>query len=679
MIEAQRIACRNDAWVVMTFAAKSAGLITAATGDMAIGQSQVIDLAYYPFREGVEFWPDVRVAADIRPSPPPLPPGIVFKMNGRTAYYKVSGFTFNWTVAFDKLGEPSGRPALPGFPEDIPLNVLPYCNWDQTIQAPGVLTCAPKSQEDVASVCNWAKANSFQVRPRGVMHNWSPFTLPPNPTANAKVMLVDLTKSLWHSTFLPASDGMPNRVKVETGKTMLELMEYLESVEGGSGPAPGYSFPHIPAPGNLTVGGVLAIDAHGTAVPTPPKDAFAASYGSMSNQILEFVAVVTDPDSPASGTYFTRTFKRGENDAKALLTHVGRAFLVEATLEVVDNYNLRCQSFTDIPWQTLFAPPAGPESGKRFADFLSRDGRVEIIWFAFSENPWVHVWSVEPAQPVGALKVDKPYNYPFADNVPEALQKFIRLILEGIPSVTPDLGRASALVTANGLDGKNILGFPDKSYQPPSRDIWGSSKNSLIYIQDTTLKVTANGYAIQMKKADVQQAVSDFAFQFDAMLKAYSAPGREQYPINSPLEIRVTSLDDPSQVGGGNAESPVISALSQDALAEQKGWDVALWLDILTIPGTPHSSEFYTELENWILQRFSGDAGRTMPEWSKGWGYTAEGGPWTSAGFFEHIRQAFTDGRTDKNNWKYEVDTLKGYDQSNLFSNPLLDQLFKTP
>ena len=77
----------------------------------------------------------------------------------------------------------------------------------------------------------------------------------------------------------------------------------------------------------------------------------------MSNQILEFTAVVTDPNSATPGQYSLRTFTRGESDAKAFLTHLGRALLVEATLQVIPNYNLRCQSFTNFPYSTVFAKP----------------------------------------------------------------------------------------------------------------------------------------------------------------------------------------------------------------------------------------------------------------------------------------------------------------------------------
>ncbi|MGH6813915.1 MAG: cholesterol oxidase substrate-binding domain-containing protein, partial [Methylocella sp.] len=529
---------------------------------------------------------------------------------------------------------------------------------------------------DVVTVCNWAKDNGFQVRPRGVMHGWSPLTVPTKSDARAKIILVDLTKALWHASFLSPSDGLPSRVKVQMGKTMLDLLKYLEGQAGGRGSAPGYSFPHTPAPGNLTVGGVLAIDAHGTAIPTPPNDNFQASYGSMSNQILEFTAVVTDPNSATPGQYGLRTFKRGESDAKAFLAHVGRALLVEATLQVIPNYNLRCQSFTNFSDSTVFAKPtsAMPIPKDSFGDYLNRCGRVEVIWFRTGTNPWLHVWNVAPSKPDGSTEVHTPYNYPFADHVPEILQSVIRRMLDWDPSLTRWFGETAADVTAKGLDGKNILGQP---VYPPSRDIWGPSKNTLLYIQDTTLLCAANGYALQMKKADVQQAVVDFTTEFTSLLAKYEKQGK--YPVNSAVEIRVTSLDDPAHVAIGSgikAESPVVSALCYDDVAKQKGWDVALWVDVLTIPGTNFATEFYAELEAWILATFNGTAARparTLPEWSKGWGYKAGQGAWSDTLFFDHIRQAFTG-----NSWKFEVDTLKKYDKFNLFTNPLLSQLFTT-
>jgi hypothetical protein len=674
MVEAQRISCNNKAALTISFVAKADGYITPATSAFYAGQEEVINLANYPFPEGNEFWPVVSIGVGDTKRPSQ---SITFKMNARTAFYDVTGLLGFWDVAFSRLGDPS-PPLVPGFPANVPLNVLPYTNWDGQISWPGVITCAPQSSADVVTVCNWAEDNGYQVRPRGVMHGWSPLTVATKPDPKAKIILVDLTKALWHASFLAPSDGLPSRVKVQTGKTMLDLLKYLEGQAGGGGSAPGYAFPHVPAPGNLTVGGVLAIDAHGTGVPTEPNDHFQASYGSVSNQILEFTAVVTDPNSATPDQYSLRTFKRGESDAKAFLTHVGRALLVEATLQVIPNYNLRCQSFTNFSDTTVFAKPTSAAAIPKdsFADYLNRCGRVEVIWFRTGTNPWLHVWSVAPSKPDGSTEVHTPYNYPFADYVPEILQNFLKLILNCVPGQilpcpTPLFGETAALVTANGLDGNNAIGQP--AY-PPSRDIWGPSKNTLLYIQDTTLQVTANGYAIQMKKTDVQQAVSDFTSKFTSLLASYEKQGK--FPVNSAVEIRVTSLDDPAQVAIGSGikvESPVISALTYDDLAKKNTWDVALWIDVLTLPGTNFSNAFYADLEAWVLDTFKGNAARSMPEWSKGWGYAAGQGAWTNPKFFKHIREAFTE-----NNWKFEVDTLKKYDRSNLFTNPLLEQLFTT-
>jgi hypothetical protein len=203
----------------------------------------------------------------------------------------------------------------------------------------------------------------------------------------------------------------------------------------------------------------------------------------------------------------------------------------------------------------------------------------------------------------------------------------------------------------------------------------------LLYVKDTTLRVTANGYAVQLRKEDVQQAVHDFTTQYVTMVDSYA--WKLKFPINSPLEIRVTSLDDPALVGvpaGTTAESPTISALRYDDVAKNNKWDVALWLDVLTLPGTHSSNTFYAELEQWILNRFSRDKGRVMVEWSKGWAYTPDGeenaGAWTNADVMNTLRENFKTGTSGDDDWNYEVATLAKYDKSNLFTNSLLATLF---
>ena len=85
---------------------------------------------------------------------------------------------------------------------------------------------------------------------------------------------------------------------------------------------------------------------------------------------------------------------------------------------------------------------------------------------------------------------------------------------------------------------------------------------------------------------------------------------------------------------------------------KKNNWDVALWIDVLTIPGTNFSTEFYADLEAWVLRRSKKTPHdpRAHAQWSKGWGYMAGQGAWSNPQFFDHIRQAFTE-----NNWKFEV------------------------
>ncbi len=555
-----------------------------------------------------------------------------------------------------------------GFPPNIPVSQETFENWAQMITVPSVWTCVPASAADVVAVCNWAAQAGFTVRPRGIMHTWSPLTLTEG-ASTANVILVDMTQKLNNViTVNPAAGGQPAQVTVQAGCTMLDLMTALENAPGGKGVAPGFSFAHIPAPGNLTVGGVLAINGHGTAVPTPPVDDFDVPYGSMSNQILAFTAIVTLPGTSA---YVAHQFSRDDADAKAFLTHCGRAFLIDVTLQVTDNYHLRCQSFMTIPDATLFAQPVGGKSPPRsVGDYLDQSGRIEVIWFPNFDTsqpsfPWLKVWTVTPKKPQWSKLVTAPYNYPFSDNLPTFVTSVLRQIVSGAPSLTPTFCNLEASFTASQL------------YSSP--DLWGVSKNTLLYVKDSTLRVTANGYAVLMKRDQVQQAIADFAAQFSSMLIAYQ--NNSLWPINSPLEIRVTALDDPTKIitpSGKTPDSPVISSLSLDPVVQKNGWDVACWFDILTVipDGDPQQAfTFYTELEAWFYKHF-GAQFRVNVEWSKGWAYSKTGGAWSDPAALQTIRDTYTNGRPANDTWAWQVNTLNSYDRGNLFTNPFLATLF---
>ncbi|MFG2467134.1 cholesterol oxidase substrate-binding domain-containing protein [Streptomyces canus] len=525
---------------------------------------------------------------------------------------------------------------LPGFPAGVALHRSAYRNWVGEITADGLWACAPTGPDQVAEVVNWAWRHGWRVRARGSSHGWSPLTVTEGTASDAPVLLVDTASHLTGLSLDSAS-----AVRAGTGVTLEALLTYLE--------AHGLGVTAAPAPGDLTLGGALAVDAHGTAVPADGEQRLPGqTYGSLSNRILSLTAVVWDEDS---GAYVPREFSRAEADSAALLTHLGRAFVTEVVLRVGANSNLRCVSRVDIAAAELFAAPGG--GGRTFASFLEEAGRVEAIWFAYTEFPWLKVWSVAPTRPLTSRRVTSPYNYPFSDNVPTLVADLAgRMVSDAAWYLAPVLGNAQLDVATVGLTATL------------SADIWGPSKNTLLYIKPTTLRVTANGYAVLTSRDQVQRVVSEFTDFYRERLAEYTAQGR--FPVNGTVEIRVTGLDDPAEAGLEGARAPLLSALRADQ--EHPEWDTAVWLDILTLPGTPYAEAFLREIEQFLLDGYDG----TRVEWSKGWAYTDDA-VWED----EEVLGTAIPGSFGEAVWGQAAGVLDRLDPHGVFGNAFLDRLFR--
>ncbi|MEU3891670.1 cholesterol oxidase substrate-binding domain-containing protein [Streptomyces sp. NPDC029041] len=529
---------------------------------------------------------------------------------------------------------------LPGFPADVALYRSAYRNWVGEITADGLWACAPDGPDQVVAVVNWAWRHGWRVRARGASHGWSPLTVTEGAPSGAPVLLVDTTP---HLTGL-ALDS-PTAVRAGTGVTMEALLTFLE--EHGLGVTA------APAPGVLTLGGALAVDAHGTAVPARGERRRSGhTYGSLSNLILSLTAVVWDSQA---GAYVLRTFHRNEADCAALLTHLGRSLVTEVVLRTGANTDLRCVSRTDIPAGELFAAP-GSDEGRTLARFLDEAGRVEAIWFAFTEHPWLKVWSVSPTRPLTSRKVTRPYNYPFSDNIPGPVAELVgRMTSDAAWYLAPVLGTAQYEAAALGL------------VTTLSADLWGPSKNTLLYLKPSTLRVHADGYAVLTSRDRVQQVVSEFAAFYRERLAAYAARG--SFPVNGSVEIRVTGLDDPGDVGVPGARPPLLSALRPPE--DHPEWDTAVWLDVLTLPGTPDAEAFLREIERFLLRTFAGGFALTRVEWSKGWAYT-EDGVWSD----EEVLGDVVPATVGPAEWAEADTVLDRLDPHRVYGNAFLDRLF---
>ncbi|MER6347197.1 cholesterol oxidase substrate-binding domain-containing protein [Streptomyces sp. NPDC001595] len=527
---------------------------------------------------------------------------------------------------------------LPDFPADVSLYRTRYRNWVGEITATGLWACAPAGAEQVAAVVNWAWRHGWRVRARGASHGWSPLTIPEGTRPDAPVLLVDTAP---HLTGLALES--PTSVRAGTGVTLEALLTFLE--EHGLG------LTASPAPGVLTLGGALAIGAHGTAVPAEDETRRPGhTFGSLSNLVLSLTAIVWDE---ARGAYVPRTFRRDEADCAALLAHLGRALVTEVVLRVGADTSLRCVSRTDIPAGELFAAPGS--RGRTLASFLDRSGRVEAIWFAFTEHPWLKVWSVAPTRPAGSRHVTSPYNYPFSDRLPTPVADLVGRLVSGAAwSLAPLLGVAQYEAAALGLVATG------------SADIWGPSKNTLLYLRPTTLRVHTNGYAVLTSRGRVQDVVAAFTGHYRRLLTAYAARGR--FPVNGSVEIRVTGVDDPADAGVSGARAPLLSALRP--VEGHPEWDTAVWLNVLTLPGTPYAEAFLRELEEFVMRTYDGGSGLARVEWSKGWGYTERAAWGDERVVAEAVPATFGDG-----SWARAAGVLGRLDPHHVFGNAFLDRL----
>ncbi len=570
-----------------------------------------------------------------------------------------------WTPVF-RISPASAQATCPpprGFPGGIELFQQCFSNWTGDIRVDDLWTCEPRTPEDVVRLTNWARRRGYTLRARGFSHNWSPIHVTSDTTACSRVVMVDMTAHLHDMRI--SSHGPPS-VTVQAGAAMEDLLGFLESF--------GYGVTSCPAPGGLSVGGVLAIGGHGDGIPARDEQRKTGqTYGSLSNRVLSLTAVVWDPRARC---YALRTFARSHPHMRALLVSLGRTIVIEVELQVEVNHNLRCESFVDIPARDLFAAPGASENA--LERFLEESGRIEAIWFPFTEIPWLKVWSVAEQKPIGATEVAGPYNYAFTD-VPAGVSESLIQTFDQTPEVIESFstlfyfGVTQQALTAN--DGELL-------------DLWGASKDLLLFVRPGTLPSGAGGWVILTRRRDVQQVVHDLAERFESQLDAHRERG--SFPINGPIEMRVTGLDQRSEVEARTVQEPSLSPLVPRW--DRPEWDSAVWVSVLSLPrpeqgngvdcpvrGTmrAETTAFYADWERWMLERFTGDYAMVRPEWSKGWAYGSRG-PWTDPRALRRVVPALLErGRPAHRGWNDAVLRLAALDPWRVFTNPFLDSLLR--
>jgi len=543
------------------------------------------------------------------------------------------------------LGDPGATIAAPpGFPTDIHLEQRRFENWAKTIHFDSVWTATAREPGDVVRLADWAHAHGYRIRPRGTMHSWSPLTVVPGESVD-RTVLIDTMAHLNGVSVDPS--GSPATVTAGAGASLESILTALQ--EHGLGWA------NAPAIGDITVAGALSIGAHGATYPAAGETAVPGqSFGSLSNLIVALTAVVWDD---ASDGYVLREFHRSDPEITPLLTHLGRTFITSVTLQAGADQRLRCQSFTDIPWQELFAPAGS--SGRTFERFTEESGRVEAIWFPFTDTPWLKVWSVSPEKPPTAREVTGPYNYFFSDTIPEAVTTPLGRVAAGNQAITPAFGAAQFGAVAAGLKAT------------ATEDLWGWSKDLLFYLRATTLRVVAGGGVVITRRENIARVINEFTTWMHTRMGEYAARGL--YPVNGPFEVRMCTVDNQDEVLVASAGAPDLSPVRPRP--DHPDWDTAIWMNVVSLPGTAGLPAFLAEMEQWMVANYSGDYAGFRSEWSKGWAFDDEGG-YRNSGFLDGtIPAMYRTGLGGGEGWDAARAAFDRHDPHRVFSNGFLDRL----
>jgi FAD/FMN-containing dehydrogenase len=532
------------------------------------------------------------------------------------------------------------------------LKRITFEDWSEYTKVEGVAAFAARSADDVVDLCNEAATNGFKIRALGHSHNWSPLILPPSTPPRPKVVLIDTSKLVGMSAAVV--DGQL-QATFGAGTTLEAATAFLESLDNqGASPAPGYSFLNMPTPGGLTLGGILAVGGHGTSVPWAQQE--PDLMGCLSNMIVSFKAVTTDPANPNSNAYAIREFQRSDPDAPAFLVHLGRAFITEVTLAAVPNYYLQLTNLFPNMNEVMAPPTTTSLPENALASLLDAHGRVEVIWFPYEPLAWVQCNTLQPKKT--GTQVPGPYNYGWMNWITRTESDLLRAWFAENPGDVPDFMAAEAGDALWNMSGKVLN---------------GTARDLEIYLTDSTLRMTAYGYVLQLPRSQVQAAANAFYVQLQSLFASYQSKG--QYPINGAVEIRCTTIDRQADLHVAGARPPALAA-THSVDANDPTLDTVLWVDVLTFPEAPGSAQFFTDLEKWMIKTWgAGNPGRLRPEWSKGWAYTAAG-PWTNTPLIKDWIPSVYNNATDTLTFDWAKQTLAKYDTADIFTNPFLDTLF---
>ena len=544
----------------------------------------------------------------------------------------------------------------PDLPEGLEIYQQAYINWAREIQVADVWFCSPRDAGELVTLTNWAYRHHYTLRPFGSGHGFAP-TILDRRARNERVMLVNTSEYLNQVTV--NAEGEVQSATAGAGATLEAICRACETY--------GLGLYHTPAPGGVSIAGVLAMNAHGAALPAEGEQLQPGhSWGTLSNLVLELTAVVWEP---ALAQYVLRTYRRDDPAIGPLLTCLARILVVEVKLQVGPNLKMRCVSRVDFRLDELLALP-GQQNDNSFANLTRRYGTVDVLFYPFNEQriAWTKFWTVTPEKPASSREVTEPYNYqPPGSETPVQEADAQAAQLRQNPQAVPQYNQSSV----DSMAG--LIRIQDPQIQ--INDLWGSAYCTTLYVRPQTPRHTVAAWGVVINRRDLQRALGEFYQYFMALLRGFEAQGL--YPYTGPVELRAHGLDRPEDVLLPNAVEPTLSGARP--LPDDPDKDTIVWFAINNNVDQPLAGEFNYRLEQWFLRNYR-DYGVVRPEWTKCYAYSRfdrDGGAWENdhvllKTFPDTFRRGYPAGAT----WDDAVAQLNALDPNRVFTNRYLDKLF---
>lgn len=548
-------------------------------------------------------------------------------------------------------------PEPPEFPQAIELYQQAFINWARETKISGVWFCSPQTAEEVLTVANWAKEHGYRLRPMGSGHGFAP-TLLPRGHDGQKVVIVN-THDYLNSIVVNDSDSVKS-VSCGAGAYLEDICAELEKFDLG--------FYHTTAPGGVSIAGVLAMNAHGAAVPQQGETLQPGhSWGTLSNLVLEITAVAWDENL---GAYTLKTYQRDEPEIGPLLTSLARAFITSVKIQVGPNLKIRLKSRMDLTADEVLAMPEN-ETENSFSNLSDQFGTMDIIYYPFNpENlVWLKSWTVTPEKPETSREVTEPYKLSDGVKMSPWQADILSSTLRTFPRIVPQFNKTS-------IDSlKSMMANDDP--ETKIHDLWGSAYTTTLYVQPETPRLTVAAWGVIVARKDMQRALAEWYQFFSGLLAEFKARG--MYPYSGPVELRAHGVERTEDVLIPNAVEPTLSGARPHPDHPEK--DTIIWYAINNNVDQPGAKEFNTRLEEWFYSNYA-EYGLVRPEWTKCYAYTADGefsGAWTNEHILKTVYpQSWSDGYPSDNTWHTAATQFKTMDPHGVFTNSHLEKLFPT-